>query len=74
MVVDAAWKKRIQTNFRVVLLSVLLLKEGGSIKRLHQKLLTICPNGFESGSPYEYFTREDAEHAIVYSRRILEVC
>ena len=35
---------------------------------------TRYPNGFESGSPYEYFTREDAEHAIVYSRRILEFC
>jgi HEPN domain-containing protein len=35
---------------------------------------TRYPNGFESGSPYEYFTREDAEHGIVHSRKILEFC
>jgi HEPN domain-containing protein len=35
---------------------------------------TRYPNGFESGSPYEYFTRRDAEDAIVYSRRIIEFC
>ena len=35
---------------------------------------TRYPNGFESGSPYEYFTREDAGNAIVCSRRIIEFC
>ncbi|MBW2039122.1 MAG: HEPN domain-containing protein [Deltaproteobacteria bacterium] len=35
---------------------------------------TRYPNGFDSGSPYEYFTRRDAEDAIVYSRKILEFC
>jgi HEPN domain-containing protein len=35
---------------------------------------TRYPNGFESGSPYEYFTRRDAEDAIVCSRRIIEFC
>ena len=28
----------------------------------------------ESGSPYEYFRRRDAEDAIVYSRRIIKFC
>lgn len=32
------------------------------------------PNGFESGSPYEYFTRSDSENAIICSRRIIEFC
>jgi HEPN domain-containing protein len=32
------------------------------------------PNGFESGSPYEYFTRKDAEDAIICSRSIIEFC
>jgi len=35
---------------------------------------TRYPNGFESGSPYEYFTRRDAEDAIVCGRRIIEFC
>jgi HEPN domain-containing protein len=32
------------------------------------------PNSFESGSPYEYFTRKDAEDALVCSKRIIEFC
>ena len=32
------------------------------------------PNGFDSGSPYEYFTRGDAEHAILCARRIVSFC
>lgn len=35
---------------------------------------TRYPNSFESGSPYEYFTRRDAEDAIVCGRRIIEFC
>ena len=35
---------------------------------------TRYPNSFESGSPYEYFTRRDAEDAIVCDRRIIEFC
>lgn len=35
---------------------------------------TRYPNSFESGSPYEYFTRRDAENGIVCSRRIIEFC
>ncbi|MFW6105254.1 MAG: HEPN domain-containing protein [Chloroflexota bacterium] len=35
---------------------------------------TRYPNSFESGSPYEYFTRKDAEDALVCSRRIIEFC
>jgi HEPN domain-containing protein len=35
---------------------------------------TRYPNSFESGSPYEYFTRRDAEDAIICSRRIIEFC
>jgi HEPN domain-containing protein len=37
-------------------------------------LPTRYPNRFESGSPYEYFTRKDAEDALVYGRRIIEFC
>ena len=32
------------------------------------------PNGFESGSPFEYFTKKDAEYAIFCGRRIVEFC
>jgi HEPN domain-containing protein len=32
------------------------------------------PNGFDSGSPYEYFTRGDAEHAILCGGRIVALC
>jgi len=35
---------------------------------------TRYPNGFESGSPFEYFTEKDAENGIIYSRRIVEFC
>ncbi|MBS7251397.1 MAG: HEPN domain-containing protein [Candidatus Freyarchaeota archaeon] len=35
---------------------------------------TRYPNSFESGSPYEYFTRRDAENAIICCRRIIEFC
>jgi len=35
---------------------------------------TRYPNGFETGSPYEYFTRSDAEDAVVCARRIIEFC
>jgi HEPN domain-containing protein len=35
---------------------------------------TRYPNSFESGSPYEYFTRKDAEDALVCGRRIIEFC
>jgi len=33
---------------------------------------TRYPNSFESGCPYEYFTRREAEDAVIYSRRIIE--
>jgi HEPN domain-containing protein len=35
---------------------------------------TRYPNSFESGSPYEYFTRRDAEDAIVCGGRIIAFC
>ncbi len=35
---------------------------------------TRYPNGFETGSPFEYFTRSDAEDAVVCARRIIEFC
>lgn len=35
---------------------------------------TRYPNSFESGSPYEYFARKDAEDALVCSKRIIEFC
>ncbi|MFP3910212.1 MAG: HEPN domain-containing protein [Halobacteriota archaeon] len=35
---------------------------------------TRYPDSFESGSPYEYFTRRDAEDALLCSRRIIEFC
>jgi len=35
---------------------------------------TRYPNGFESGSPFEYFSEKDAEDGLFYSRRIIEFC
>jgi HEPN domain-containing protein len=35
---------------------------------------TRYPNGFESGSPFEYFTRGDAENALFCGRRVVEFC
>ncbi len=35
---------------------------------------TRYPDSFDSGSPYEYFTEEDAENAILCGGRILEFC
>lgn len=35
---------------------------------------TRYPSSFDSGSPYQYFTREDAKNAIVCSRRIAGFC
>ena len=35
---------------------------------------TRYPNSFETGSPYEYFTREEAEKAILHSREIIRFC
>jgi len=35
---------------------------------------TRYPSSFESGSPYEYFTNKDAEHALICSRRVIEFC
>jgi len=32
---------------------------------------TRYPNGFEKGSPFEYYTKNEAEHAIVCAGRIL---
>lgn len=49
-----------------------LLNCARSLDRYY--LPTRYPNGFESGSPYEYFTRRDAEDAIVCSRRIIKFC
>ena len=35
---------------------------------------TRYPNSFASGSPYEYFTREEAKNATICSRRVIEFC
>jgi len=35
---------------------------------------TRYPNSFDSGSPYQYFSKEDAENAIVCSGRIIGFC
>ncbi|RKZ26164.1 DNA-binding protein [bacterium] len=35
---------------------------------------TRYPNGFDSGSPYEYFTKEEAEDAILCAGKIIEFC
>jgi len=37
-------------------------------------LPTRYPNGFESGSPYEYFTKKEAKDALIYSGKIIEFC
>ena len=34
---------------------------------------TRYPNGFETGSPYEYYTKDEADHAIICARKILEL-
>lgn len=35
---------------------------------------TRYPDSFDTGSPHEYFTRKDAQNAIICSRRIIEFC
>jgi HEPN domain-containing protein len=37
-------------------------------------MATRDPNGFVSGAPSDYFTEEDAGHAIGYSERIIRFC
>jgi HEPN domain-containing protein len=37
-------------------------------------ILTRYPNGFERGSPQDYYTETDAREAIEYAERILEFC
>ena len=34
---------------------------------------TRYPTSFETGSPYEYYTKDEADHAIICARRILEL-
>ncbi len=35
---------------------------------------TRYPNGFDQGAPMEYYTRTQAEQAIVHAQRIIEYC
>lgn len=32
------------------------------------------PNGFESGAPTDFYTKEEAENAILYAREIIDFC
>lgn len=44
-------------------------------KRLDKHYIpTRYPNGFDVGAPTDYYTREEAEHAIADGARILEFC
>ncbi|MGQ9622119.1 MAG: HEPN domain-containing protein [Candidatus Caldatribacteriaceae bacterium] len=40
----------------------------------HYYIPTRCPNGFIAGSPMEYFTRKEAQDALLCARRILRFC
>jgi HEPN domain-containing protein len=35
---------------------------------------TRYPNGFDSGAPTDFYTQEEAQHAIRYAEEILEFC
>ncbi len=49
-----------------------VLNCGRALDRFY--ILARYPNGFDKGSPFEYFTEEDARDAILYSRRVVEFC
>ena len=72
----AAWGHSIFELMRIISKKVEVNEEllncARSLDRYY--VPTRYPNGFESGSPYEYFTRRDAEDAIFCSRRIIEFC
>lgn len=72
----AAWGHSILDLMRIlskrVKVSEELLACARSLDRYY--VPTRYPNSFESGSPYEYFTRKDADDAIVCSGRIIEFC
>ena len=72
----AAWGHSIFELLRILSKKVALDEELLNCARSLDKYYvpTRYPNGFESGSPYEYFTRSDAEDAIVCGRRIIEFC
>jgi len=37
-------------------------------------ILTRYPNGFDSGAPTDFYTREEAQNAIQYAEEIIEFC
>lgn len=47
-----------------------LLKKGTNLDKLY--IPTRYPNGFESGSPEDYYDKEDAEKAIADAEEIIE--
>ena len=49
-----------------------LLDYGRALDKYY--IPTRDPNSFDSGSPYEYFSKEDADNAIVCSGRIIGFC
>jgi len=71
-----AWGHSIYDLFRILSKRVDIHEEILECARILDRyyIPTRYPNSFESGSPYEYFTRRDAEDAILCSRRILEFC
>ena len=72
----AAWGHSVFDLMRILSKKVMVNEElldcARGLDRYY--VATRYPNGFESGSPYEYFTRRDAEDAIVCGRRIIEFC
>lgn len=72
----AAWGHSVFDLLRILAERTTVDKDFLQCARILDKyyIPTRYPNGFDTGSPYEYFTKKDAEDAIVYSRTILEFC
>ncbi|MCL6557381.1 MAG: HEPN domain-containing protein [Firmicutes bacterium] len=72
----AAWGHSVFDLLRILAKRVSVSDELLDCARALDKyyIPTRYPNGFESGSPYEYFTRRDAEDAVFCGRRIFEFC
>ncbi len=71
-----AWGHSIYELLRILKRRVEVSEEVLNCARFLDKYYIAAryPNSFESGSPYEYFTRRDAEDAIICCRRVVEFC
>jgi len=65
-------------NYLLVELSKLIKVDNKLInlaKQLDKNyILARYPNGFDIGSPYEYYSRKDAEESIENAEKIIEFC